>query len=232
MASKQTEALKSALAAQASFATAAHAFTEPTKQTIEGGGSEESLGEDLSSSWNAVIEVAANTEHEAQEPLVETMKAIQKQRIGSGDKTNQISVWGDQVKLWEDMPLFGATMRDAWNRAPGTGNKDDFSAEQWSNLNAFVARLTALSTSTPAFDFSLYAIWTLRSAFEGTNKVSSADIEAAKVWFKYAKHIVEQLSHEKKTFEGPIAKGGDKYRNKEWKGFSDERLAVWQAALQ
>lgn len=116
MASKQTEALKSALAAQAGFATAAHAFTEPTKQTIEGGGSEESLGEDLSSSWNAVIEVAANTEHEAQEPLVETMKAIQKQQIGSGDKTNQISVWGDQVKLWEDMPLFGATMRDAWNR--------------------------------------------------------------------------------------------------------------------
>ncbi|KAH8669728.1 hypothetical protein BGZ60DRAFT_528200 [Tricladium varicosporioides] len=232
MASKRIEALKSALAVQADFVAAAHSFTEPTKQTIDDGGSEETLGEDLSSSWNAVIEVAANTQHEAQGPLVEILKAIQKQQIGIGGKRNEISVWGYQVKLWEDMPLFGATMRDAWNRAPGTGNRDDFSAVQWTNLNGFVARLTALSASIPAFDFSLYAIWTLRSAFEGSNEASAADIDAAKIWFKYAKDKIEELSHGRKSFEGPVARGGDKYRNKGWKGFTNERLAVWLAALQ
>ncbi|PVH86898.1 hypothetical protein DL98DRAFT_510361 [Cadophora sp. DSE1049] len=128
------------------------------------------------------------------------------------------------------MPLFGASMRSAWNRAPNSGSKDGFSPTEWINLNAFVARLTALSLSLsiPAFDFSLYAIWTLRSAFE-TSKGDAAAVEAAKMWFLYAGEAIEQLSRDGKSFEGPIAKAGEKYPDMEWKGFSEERLAVWKS---
>ena len=140
-------------------------------------------------------------------------------------------------------------MRSAWNRgmstltftkvtvqvmlthpAPNSGSKDDFSTSEWTNLNAFVARLTALSLSLsiPAFDFSLYAIWTLRSAYE-KSETDAAAVEAAKIWFVYAEEAMEKLSHDEKSFEGPIAKAGEKYADREWKGFNEKRLAVWRA---
>jgi len=114
--------------------------------------------------------------------------------------------------------------------APNSGSKDDFSASEWTNLNGFVARLTALSLSLsiPAFDFSLYAIWAMRSAYE-KNEADAAAVEAAKIWFVYAKEAMEKLSRDGKSFEGPIAKAGEKYADRDWKGFSEERLAVWKA---
>ena len=115
--------------------------------------------------------------------------------------------------------------------APGSGSQDDFSREQWTNLNAFVARLTALSPSIPVFDYSLYAIWSLRAAFEGT-ETDPALIDGGKVWFLYANEILDKLSQEKKTFEGRLAAPGSKYSGKEWVGFSPERLNLWKAADQ
>jgi hypothetical protein len=111
---------------------------------------------------------------------------------------------------------------------PSTDNKNAFSEEQWTNLNAFVARLTALSSSIPAFDFSLYAIWTMRTAFEG-DEIPESHVEAAKVWFLYAEETMERLSREEKTFDGKVAVGGDRFKDKEWRGFSAERLEVWRA---
>jgi hypothetical protein len=78
----------------------------------------------------------------------------------------------------------------------------------------------------------LYAIWTLRSAFEGTDKASPADEDTAKVWLTYAKDIIVRLSREEKTFDGKMARGGDKYKDKDWRGFNTQRLEIWQAALQ
>ncbi|KAL5326835.1 hypothetical protein ACEPPN_004524 [Leptodophora sp. 'Broadleaf-Isolate-01'] len=229
MSSKQSEALTSALTAKSDYTNTARTFTEPITQAIDSGASEEVLEEKLSSSWRVLIDVAAKTEHQAQEPLIEIAKAIQTQG-GSGDeKLKSVTIWGSPVKIWDDMPLLGASMRSAWNRAPGSGSKDDFSATEWANLNAFVARLTALSVSIPAFDFSLYAIWTMRSAFEG-NESNAAVVDAAKMWFLYAREFIEQSSREGKSFDGPIARAGVKYADKEWKGFCDERLDVWKAA--
>jgi hypothetical protein len=119
-----------------------------------------------------------------------------------------------------------------WISAPGTGSKDDFSEDQWANLNAFIARLTSLSSSIPAFDFSLYAIWTLRAALEGTDVAASRLFPAAKVWFLYASQRIEQLSKEGKKFDGKIASAGVKYKNKAWNGFNTERLNIWQSAIQ
>lgn len=116
MSSKQSEALTSALTAKSDYTNTARTFTEPITQAIDSGASEEVLEEKLSSSWRVLIDVAAKTEHQAQEPLIEIAKAIQTQG-GSGDeKLKSVTIWGSPVKIWDDMPLLGASMRSAWNR--------------------------------------------------------------------------------------------------------------------
>jgi hypothetical protein len=82
------------------------------------------------------------------------------------------------------------------------------------------------------FDFSLYAVWTLRTATEGANDSKLEHIEAAKVWFSYANESSESFSKEEKTFDGEMAKPGDKYKGKNWRGFTTERLRIWHTALQ
>lgn len=116
------------------------------------------------------------------------------------------------------------------NTAPGTGSANDFSGSQWRNINAFLARLTSLSPSTPAFDFSMFGLWTLRSAFEGTGEASPADMDAAKVWLEYAGDVLVKLSNEGKSFPAKVGAGGSRYVDKEWTGFNPQRLEVWQAA--
>ncbi|KAK0129763.1 hypothetical protein ONS96_000318 [Cadophora gregata f. sp. sojae] len=230
MASTQSSSLTSALSSNSNPTSTAVTFTDPITHAILSGASSEILEEKLSTSWRTIIEVASKTEHQSQEPLIEVLKAVQQQQFSNEERSKTITIWGSQVKLWEDMPLLGASLRSAWNRAPNSGSKDDFSTTEWTNLNAFVARLTALSLSLsiPAFDFSLYAIWTMRSAFE-TGEANIAAVEAAKLWFLYAGDAIEQLSRDGKSFEGPIAKAGEKYADREWTGFSEERLTVWKA---
>ncbi|KAH7418302.1 hypothetical protein BKA64DRAFT_700832 [Cadophora sp. MPI-SDFR-AT-0126] len=230
MASAQSTGLASAISSNSDVATAALTFTEPITDALSSGASSETLEERLSSSWRTLVDVASKTDHKSQEPLVEIVKAVQEQRISDDEKSKTATIWRSQVKVFEDMPLFGASMRSAWNRAPNSSSKDNFSTIEWTNLNAFVARLTALSLSLsiPAFNFSLYAIWTLRSAFE-TSSGDAAAVEAAKMWFLYAGEAIEQLSRDGKSFEGAIAREGEKYAGKGWKGFSEERLAVWKA---
>lgn len=99
-------------------------------------------------------------------------------------------------------------------------------------MNAFLARLTALSPSIPEFDYSLYAIWTMRDAFEGSSKRSRVNVEAARMWFLYATEVIERWSQEGKSFEGKVAMRGEGFKGKEWWGFSLERLGVWKAAME
>jgi hypothetical protein len=110
---------------------------------------------------------------------------------------------------------------------PGTGNSKAFSPSQWQNINAFFARLTSISSSIPAFNFSLYAIWTLRAAFE-EKEFTQANIDAGKMWLLYAGEMIEKLSREEKVFDGRMAREGPKYEGKNWRGFNVERLEIWK----
>jgi len=226
---EERAALKKAVAdatpSTTDFSSAARAFTEPTKQTFLEGKAVESQ---LSVAWDAFIAVVADTVAESQDPLVEILRTVQKENLSAERKCE---IWGQEVKLWEDLPLFGVQWREVWNKAPGSGSKNDFSSEQWKNLNAFLARITAISASNPALDFSLYAIWTIRSAVE-EGDIEQDKIAAAEVWFVYAGERLENLSKENKVFDGKIAKPGSKYQEKEWKGFSEERYKIWKDALQ
>jgi hypothetical protein len=113
---------------------------------------------------------------------------------------------------------------------PGTNNENAFSSPQWQNLNAFFARLTATSSLIPAFDFSLYALWTLRAAFED-QEPTPANIDAGKMWFLYAGEMLEKLSREEKGFDGRMGREGSRYEGKNWKGFNAERLGIWKQGV-
>ncbi|TVY53513.1 hypothetical protein LCER1_G003426 [Lachnellula cervina] len=232
MPSPEQESLMASLASKQEPRSAASNFTEPARKTFAADASEAAIVSALSRSWYSLIDVAADTHHESQGPLIDIVQAVQQENLAEQEDASECTIWGDKVKVWKDMPLFGPSMRETWNRAPGSGCRNDLSAEQWCNLNAFAARLTSVSQSIPAFDFSLYAIWTLRSAFEGTDEPSLTDADAGKVWFLYAKDTIGRLSGEEKIFDGKKAKSGDKYEDKEWRGFSPERLEVWEAALR
>lgn len=97
------------------------------------------------------------------------------------------------------------------------------------NLNAFAARLTAAHV----FDLSLYGIWTLREALEEQEpdgafaQTSSKAIASASMWFLYAGKTMRELSRKGEAFEGRVAIPGKTVADKDWKGFNEERWALW-----
>lgn len=120
MASTQSSVLASALSSNSDITATARTFSEPTTTAINSDASSEVLEEKLSSSWRVLIDTAAKTDHQSQEPLADIVKAIQQQHVSDDEKSKIITIWSSQVKVWEDMPLLGASMRSAWNR--GTSN--------------------------------------------------------------------------------------------------------------
>lgn len=116
MSSTQSSALASALSSNSDTTFTTRTFSEPITTAINSDASSEVLEEKLSSSWRVLIDTAAKTDHQSQKPLAEIAKAIQQQRVGDDEKSKTVTIWGSQVKLWEDMPLLGASMRSAWNR--------------------------------------------------------------------------------------------------------------------
>jgi len=72
-------------------------------------------------------------------------------------------VWGSG-KLWSDLTLLGANMRESWNDAPGgTMGFTALETKAWERENAFVAHLNATGTAY----YLNYGIWAVRDALEG-----------------------------------------------------------------
>jgi hypothetical protein len=127
-----------------------------------------------------------------QDRLVQFLKEIKLLQLPT-DPAPQI--WG--MALWTDLPIFGASMRELWNKSrikfsyllsnrKLTNIEADDSNYEWTNLNDFAARLTAVKVA----DSSLYGIWALRAALE----IPVIDIEqegvnetmwVAAVWLKF-----------------------------------------------
>lgn len=75
-------------------------------------------------------------------------------------------------------------------------------------------------------DFSLYGIWTIRTALEEAGP-SDVAVEAASMWFIYAAPCIHRLCRAEKAFEGKVAKSGSLFRDREWRGFSVDRWKAW-----
>lgn len=103
------------------------------------------------------------------------------------------------------------------------------------NKTAFLARLTALSKEKDPFDFSLYALWALRDAFEEECPAgydAEPAIRNAAVWIEYAGKMLWKLAVGNREFRDRLAIPGRKFAGKPWRGFTEERWNVWRAGFE
>lgn len=195
----------------------------------------------LRKSWNSILHLASQQSHSSkqQDSLVELLKALMTQTPSLKD-TNGKDVEVDGSKVWNGLPLFGQQARESWN-FPDDKEVDIKTRDTWININAFVARLTATAVNAhsgerqdyTALDFSLYGVWSLRSALEEDLSVlpakttSDASIGAAAVWILYAGPTLKGLSGSGKTYSGKAARAGFKYKDQEWRGYNKDRWEAW-----
>lgn len=177
----------------------------------------------LTTTWDALLLLAATSPSKAQDNLVSLLLSLQKQ--------NADYKLADNQHLWHDLPLLGRQVREHMNFDASKARNDSSLTQQWKNVNAFLAKLTQASLSKSdtiaAGDFSLYAIWMLRQGLEeeGTGDV---EMEVAGVWIQEAAEAIWGLCRSNKTFEGKKARAGGKVEGKEWTGFCEERWGVWR----
>lgn len=115
MTSQERHSLEASIAAKTDPSSAARALIAPAEKKFSTGSPESDIEGGLRPVWGIIIDIAADTEHQSQEPLIAVVRAVQQQSF-SKDGASEVTVWGEKVKVWSDLPLFGASVRDAWNR--------------------------------------------------------------------------------------------------------------------
>lgn len=93
------------------------AFIDPVSSVVRSGAAtdESSLEQPVQDLWSAVIDRARTTPSHSsdQDRLVTFLNHLKSSKLP--DNSN-IQLWG--ASLWADLPMFGASMREAWNSGP------------------------------------------------------------------------------------------------------------------
>ncbi|TVY31496.1 hypothetical protein LOCC1_G008816 [Lachnellula occidentalis] len=116
MPSPEQESLAASLASKQEPRSAASSFTEPARTAFAARASESTIISALSRGWYSLIDVAADTPHPSQGPLVDIVQAVQQESLTEQEDASECTIWGDEFKVWSDMPLLGPCMREVWNR--------------------------------------------------------------------------------------------------------------------
>jgi hypothetical protein len=80
-------------------------------------------------------------------------------------------------------------------------------------------------------DYSLFSIWTIRTALEDQDQPSDVSIAAAAVWLMYASPAIWDFSQQSKSFDGKVAAPGALFKDQNWTGFSQARWDTWTQKL-
>lgn len=161
----------------------------------------------LWAAWNMVIDAAGTADDATRSALVRQLSALRRRDTG-------VRVW--DLRLYADLPVFGAAMRERWNVEGPPGS--------WANVNAFAAQLTVAG-----LDFGLYALWTLRSALEGDHRPDL--LPAATEWFRLAGPLLYESCHHGGPLhaDGPPARTGPRCPGPP--GFTPARWSCWRTGL-
>ncbi|KAG9550905.1 hypothetical protein KCU71_g14491, partial [Aureobasidium melanogenum] len=206
--------------------------------------SKDELETHLGRSWNSILYLSTQQPHSSkqQDSLVKLLQALTTAPSPQDTNGNEIEI--DGSKVWQGLPFFGLAARECWN-FPHDKEVDTKTRGAWINVNAFVARMTAVAINAHggerqdygALDYSLYGIWTLRSALEeerenlpGKNTID-ASVGAAAAWIVYAGPTLKGLSDSNKTYSGKVAKPGSKFKDQEWRGYTKDRWQTWGKEL-
>ncbi|KAG6010689.1 hypothetical protein E4U21_005188 [Claviceps maximensis] len=144
--------------------------------------------------WSIFIGVARliPADDERQELLVLTLAKLKTSR------DQEVEMWGQQTRVWSELPMLGPVMRDSWSLTPsfdGSHHQNTCSVEEWVSLNSFAARVYGLSLQ----DWHNFAVWELRFGLEEPKddrpNVRDAVIATVHEWIAHAGRKI----HEKAT---------------------------------
>lgn len=206
--------------------------------------SKDELETHLGRSWNSILYLSTQQPHASkqQDSLVKLLQALT--TAPSPKDTNGKEIEIDGSKVWQGLPFFGQAARACWN-FPSDEEVDTKTRDAWINVNAFVARMTAAAVNAHggerqdygALDYSLYGIWSLRSALEEEREnlpgktTIDASVGAAAAWILYAGPTLKGLSDSNKTYSGKVAKPGSKFKDQDWRGYNNDRWQLWKKEL-
>ncbi|KAJ0300192.1 hypothetical protein COL5a_003859 [Colletotrichum fioriniae] len=198
--------------------------------------SESQIEDFLWDTYNAIFAVAKQTPPEKQAPLLDFLQRLRETTVTASD--GQPLKLNNQV-VWKDLPTFGWVARDLWNFDTTDTSASAEEKASWTNLSAFAAQLTAradLTNPQDPFDFSLYALWALRDAFEVDFAAASVERHSiatrlAYQWLSYAPDALHDLSLKGRDFDGKSGKPGSKFADREWKGMNEARYGAWADSI-
>ncbi|KAJ6465531.1 hypothetical protein C8R47DRAFT_1155003, partial [Mycena vitilis] len=147
-------------------------------------------------------------------------------------------VWEGGAYLWSNQIMFGPSARETWNDSPGCGAGWRVpEVRAWTNVNAFVARLSAQGVR----DFRLYGMWALREALEdeiaigghhpaeSVSWMAEALFEGAAVWVRLAGRCIHARLQEEYSLSlrrsGRNGTGGSMRRRR--RGDIRRLLRIW-----
>ncbi|KEY66858.1 hypothetical protein S7711_05212 [Stachybotrys chartarum IBT 7711] len=144
-----------------------------------------------------------------------------------------VTLWGNDSKVWSELPMLGPTMREAWNARPaldGTG-QDASAIAEWVSLNSFAARVLGGSLQS----WENFAIWELRASLEedpASSTARDAHLATASQWFIYAGKVLYDLSRNPTELDEASARALTTGKLLDAKpGFSEERWKFWRERL-
>ncbi|KAK4142929.1 uncharacterized protein C8A04DRAFT_12886 [Dichotomopilus funicola] len=190
------------------------------------------LGDFLWDAFGAVFKAVGRTPAAQQGKLLDFLTQLQAIKATDNDGK---TLKHEDGEVWNDLPSFGWVARDLWNfDANNLSAEDRAKVENWT---AFLAQLTARSASGATdspFDFSTFALWAMRDAFE-TNQQGAASQPAARLaalWVRFAGDRLRQLSVDATALSGRLGAPAGKYAEREWKGFNEDRWNAWGEELK
>ena len=233
--------IKDYLTGTSSLSTVASAIAEPIDRAYTAGEIQapnppygQSTEGRLWTLWYSIIQLAKETSHtdsSAQAALVNLLAALKSRpnppRPQNSSEMNWI--WNGSGELWTDLVVFGPSMRESWNETP-TGLNSHISVNEWTNLNAFVARVSAAGVR----DFSLYAIWSMRGTLETEISAEKLDklLPASVMWILYNG---TQLYESKEEWPAGPTVGNPAGGGPLWSGnsgFCKERWILWKTRFE
>ncbi|PHH61373.1 hypothetical protein CDD81_451 [Ophiocordyceps australis] len=184
----------------------------------------------LWSFWSLLIAAAKkisatdNTRHKLLVDIVAKLKTC---------RDEHVELWGQQTRVWGELPMLGPCMREAWNLRPDFNSASDEAIAEWISLNSFAARLLAADLQ-PWINF---AIWELRASLEeeppSTTKARDAGLAASCEWISHAGPTLHRQGREARQLdavEQRALKPGRLFHC-DTSGLSDVRWSFWKERL-
>ncbi|KAH8891831.1 hypothetical protein GQ53DRAFT_746313 [Thozetella sp. PMI_491] len=190
------------------------------------------LGDHIWQVWTSVLDTAGRTPPAQQKTLVRFVLELRQKPLADPDSGEPLK--HQDGSIWADLPTLGWVARDVWNFDVLDLRASQEDLERWENQSAFLAQLTGLveAGQDSRADFSLFALWAFRTAFEtATDRPSVAAVRLASQWLIYAGDKLFQNAKQEKSFPQRSGAEGDRLGAKGWTGFNLERWTVWKDGL-